>query len=168
MESNTCSTMQPTMIRPPSARMPLTTSVWNRWDGVWSRSMTARCVNFRRPAKVESPNCREDPLPADAQLDSPNPELLRILCCPICKGSLSRQPAEFYCRECRKTYPIVLGIPDLRVYEDPLIPLQDDYRKAEKLWIQAERLSFPELVRYYWSLPTYPDTPPDLRERFIR
>jgi ubiquinone/menaquinone biosynthesis C-methylase UbiE len=61
-----------------------------------------------------------------------------------------------------------LGIPDLRVYEDPLIPLQDDYRKGEKVQVEAERLNFAELVRYYWSLPTYPYTPPDLKERFIR
>jgi ubiquinone/menaquinone biosynthesis C-methylase UbiE len=49
-----------------------------------------------------------------------------------------------------------------------LIPLQDDYRKGEKLERQAETLSFAELVRYYWSLPTYPPTPPDLSARFIR
>ena len=107
-------------------------------------------------------------MPADAQFDSPNPELLRILCCPICKGSLSRQPAELYCRQCRKIYPIVLNIPDLRVYEDPLIPLHDDYRKGEKVQSQAEKLSLADLVRFYWSLPTYPPTPPDLKERFIR
>jgi ubiquinone/menaquinone biosynthesis C-methylase UbiE len=53
------------------------------------------------------------------------------------------------------------------VYEDPLIPLQDDYHKGEKIQTETERLGFAELVRYYWSLPTYPPTPPDLSERFI-
>lgn len=75
---------------------------------------------------------------------------------------------ELFCSRCQRAYPVVLGIPDLRVYEDPLIPLQDDYRKGERLQLEAERLSFGELVRFYWSLPTYPPTPPDLKQRFIR
>ena len=105
---------------------------------------------------------------ADSRLDLVNPELLRILCCPVCKGGLSLLKAELSCSKCQKIYPIVLGIPDLRVYEDPLIPLQDDYVKGGKVQVQAEKVSFAELVRFYWSLPTYPFTPPELRERFIR
>jgi len=104
----------------------------------------------------------------DPQVESHNQALLRFLCCPICKGSLSPRREELFCPQCQKGYPIVLGIPDLRLYEDPLIPLQDDYRKGEKLQTQAEKISFAELVRFYWSLPTYPPTPPDLKERFIR
>jgi ubiquinone/menaquinone biosynthesis C-methylase UbiE/uncharacterized protein YbaR (Trm112 family) len=98
----------------------------------------------------------------------PNQLLLNILRCPLCKGMLSPQQDHLACSPCQKSYPIVLGIPDLRVYEDPIIPLQDDYRKAEMLQARAEELSFAELVRYYWSFPTYPPTPPDLSERFIR
>lgn len=94
--------------------------------------------------------------------------LYNMLRCPVCKGALDRSPADLRCAACRKTYPIVLGIPDLRLYEDPLIPLEDDYRKGEKLQAQAETLSFAELVHYYWSLPTYPPTPADLSARFIQ
>src|SRR5215469_5090603 len=97
-----------------------------------------------------------------------NRTLLDILRCPVCKAVPSVQPEQLFCTQCRRTYPIVLGIPDLRVYEDPLIPLQDDYRKGEKIQAEAERLGFADLVRYYWSLPTHPPTPPDLSERFIR
>jgi ubiquinone/menaquinone biosynthesis C-methylase UbiE/uncharacterized protein YbaR (Trm112 family) len=97
-----------------------------------------------------------------------NPNLWSILRCPVCKGGLSARREELACSACQKRYPIVLGIPDLRIYEDPLIPLEDDYRKGEKLQLEAERLSFADLVRYYWSLPTYPPTPQDLRQRFIR
>ena len=61
----------------------------------------------------------------------------------------------------------MLGIPDFRVYEDPLISLHDDYRKGEKLQAEAERRSFADLVAYYWTLPTYPPTPADLSARFI-
>lgn len=106
--------------------------------------------------------------PTDAQLPASNQTLLKLLRCPVCKAVLSVRPTELVCPPCRRAYPIVLGIPDLRVYEDPLIPLQDDYRKGEKIEAEAKRLGFAELVRYYWSLPTNPPTPPDLSERFIR
>lgn len=105
---------------------------------------------------------------ADASIPAPNQTLLDILRCPVCKAILSVRPKGLVCQQCRRAYPIVLGIPDLRVYEDPLIPLQDDYRKGEKIQAEAQRLGFAELVRYYWSLPTFPPTPPDLSERFIR
>jgi ubiquinone/menaquinone biosynthesis C-methylase UbiE/uncharacterized protein YbaR (Trm112 family) len=97
-----------------------------------------------------------------------SPGVLRLLRCPLCKGCLDTVDEALYCRPCDRTYPIVLGLPDLRVYEDPLIPLEDDYRKGEKVQAQAEKLDFAGLVRYYWSLPTYPYTPPELCERFIR
>jgi ubiquinone/menaquinone biosynthesis C-methylase UbiE/uncharacterized protein YbaR (Trm112 family) len=106
-------------------------------------------------------------LPSKASVPAPSRLLLDVLRCPICKGVPSLRPEELECLQCRRAFPIILGIPDLRVYEDPLIPLDDDYRKGEKIQAAADRLGFAELVRYYWSLPTYPPTPPDLSERFI-
>jgi ubiquinone/menaquinone biosynthesis C-methylase UbiE/uncharacterized protein YbaR (Trm112 family) len=111
---------------------------------------------------------REALLLPEARMELVSPELLRILRCPVCKGALQQHRDKLCCDPCDKAYPIVLGIPDLRLYEDPLIPLEDDYRKGEKVQVQAERLGFADLVRYYWSLPTYPFTPPELAERFIR
>lgn len=61
----------------------------------------------------------------------------------------------------------MLGIPDFRLTEDPLIPLADDYRKGEKLRSESQSRTFKELVAYYWSLPTDPFTPTDLSARFI-
>ena len=104
----------------------------------------------------------------EARMHMVNPQLLRVLRCPVCRDQLEIGERSLTCQSCRRNYPVVLGIPDLRLYEDPLIPLEDDYRKGERVAAQAERLSFAELVRYYWSLPTYPPTPPDLRDRFIR
>lgn len=88
--------------------------------------------------------------------------------CPICRGELEAGPERYRCPRCARDYPVVLGIPDFRLYPDPLIALADDYRKGEKLQREAERLSFAELVAYYWTLPTYPDTPPDLSRRFVQ
>jgi SAM-dependent methyltransferase len=107
-------------------------------------------------------------VPVESHARLLNPKLLGMLRCPLCKGALSAAPLALACAGCRKTYPIISGIPDLRVYEDHLIPLQDDYRKSEKILAQAATLRFAELVRYYWSLPTDPPTPPDLRDRFVR
>lgn len=87
--------------------------------------------------------------------------------CPRCTGAVDQIHESFRCRNCSHEYPIILGIPDFRLYEDPLIPLADDYRKGEKLQAAAEHCSFAELVEYYWSLPTFPPTPADLRARFI-
>jgi ubiquinone/menaquinone biosynthesis C-methylase UbiE/uncharacterized protein YbaR (Trm112 family) len=106
-------------------------------------------------------------LPIEPNSAEPNPTLLHVLRCPVCKGSLSLRPEQLICSQCPRTHAIVHGIPDLRVYEDPLIPLQDEFRKAEKIQAQAERLNFADLVRYYWSLPTYPPTPSHLRDRFV-
>lgn len=94
-------------------------------------------------------------------------QLLDILRCPLCKARLLHAGGKLQCKACARIYPIVLGIPDLRIYEDPLIPLEDDYRKGHIVQEQAEKLTFAELVRFYWSLPTYPYTPPDLKERFV-
>ena len=117
----------------------------------------------RRRSSIQ-PGCYLPP----AQAGWLSPELLPLLRCPLCKGGLTTAEEALHCARCQRTYPIVLGIPDLRVYEDPLIPLEDDYRKGEKVQAQAEKLDFAALVRFYWSLPTYPYTPPELCERFIR
>lgn len=94
-------------------------------------------------------------------------DLREALRCPVCRAALSEQAETLTCTACERVYPIVLGIPDLRLYEDPLIPKLDDYRKGEKLQRAAESMSFTELVAFYWTLPTYPPTPADLSARFI-
>ena len=94
-------------------------------------------------------------------------DLGEALRCPVCRATLSEQGETLTCTGCERTYPIVLGIPDLRLYEDPLIPKLDDYRKGEKLQRAAESLSFAELVAFYWTLPTYPPTPADLSARLF-
>jgi uncharacterized protein YbaR (Trm112 family) len=60
-------------------------------------------------------------VPAAAPIPAPNRMLLDVLRCPICKGVLSLGPEQLICPPCDRAYPIVLGIPDLRIYEDPLI-----------------------------------------------
>ena len=96
-----------------------------------------------------------------------SPDVIAQLRCPRCQVGVARLPEAFQCAACGHQYPIVLGIPDFRLYEDPLIPLADDYRKGERLFAEAEHRRFAELVAFYWTLPTYPTTPPDLSTRFV-
>jgi ubiquinone/menaquinone biosynthesis C-methylase UbiE len=95
------------------------------------------------------------------------PEVERWLRCPRCHAAVAREGDAFRCVGEGHRWPIVLGIPDFRLTEDPLIPLADDYAKGEKLQRESSSRSFKELVAYYWTLPTYPYTPPDLSARFI-
>lgn len=43
-----------------------------------------------------------------------DPKLLAILACPACKGPLDGGPdaSELVCRACKKSYPVVDGIPN--------------------------------------------------------
>ena len=56
------------------------------------------------------------------------PDLLEILCCPVCKGDLALtatrrtgdeiEVGSLACAKCKVTYPIEDGIPDLLPPED--------------------------------------------------
>ncbi|PKO60402.1 MAG: hypothetical protein CVU24_13090 [Betaproteobacteria bacterium HGW-Betaproteobacteria-18] len=48
-----------------------------------------------------------------------SPELVAILVCPQCKGTLTLEPAEtgFICPACRLRYPVREGIPVMLVDE---------------------------------------------------
>ena len=98
---------------------------------------------------------------------NPSAEFLATLVCPVCRTPLEEVGETLHCGPCRHPFPIVLGIPDLRVHDDPLIPRADDYRKGERLLAEAEHRSFAELVEFYWTLPTDPPTPPPLARRFV-
>ena len=87
-------------------------------------------------------------------------------CCPTCKGVLSFQESEYACSACSKKYPVILGIPDFRVFPDPYIDFEDDHKKAGHLAEQYHKLDFMGLVRLYWKMT--PEVSEDRAERFIR
>ena len=77
------------------------------------------------------------------------------LCCPQCRGDLSGPlEGEGYltCARCARRYPVVLGIPDLRLKADPYIDPESDRAKGKKLAAKFDELSFAELVAYYYSI----------------
>lgn len=86
-------------------------------------------------------------------------------CCPRCKGDLAERVDGFSCRACKTDYPIVLGIPDFRVFPDPYISIADDHRKGGRIAAQTDSgADFRGMVDYYWSIT--PDTPAHMAERF--
>ena len=58
------------------------------------------------------------------------------VCCPRCHESLALGDRALRCRGCASEYPMVAGIPDLRICPDPYIEPQPDREKAARL---AER-----------------------------
>jgi ubiquinone/menaquinone biosynthesis C-methylase UbiE/uncharacterized protein YbaR (Trm112 family) len=88
------------------------------------------------------------------------------LCCPRCKGPLDSGAEQYACVPCQSIYPIVLGIPDFRVFPDPYISVQDDYRKAEYLVDHSAGLNFEGMLRLYWKIT--PHVEEDRAARFIR
>jgi demethylmenaquinone methyltransferase/2-methoxy-6-polyprenyl-1,4-benzoquinol methylase len=85
--------------------------------------------------------------------------------CPRCTGALETRTDAYGCDACALTFPIVCGIPDFRLAPDPYIGIDDDRRKAERLFERGASLTFAELLRHYYDVT--PDDPPDLAARWI-
>lgn len=74
------------------------------------------------------------------------------LCCPACRADLrSEGPLLLVCAACERQYPVLAGIPDLRVFPDPYIGLEADREKGLKLAKAAEGLTLAELVAHYYA-----------------
>jgi ubiquinone/menaquinone biosynthesis C-methylase UbiE/uncharacterized protein YbaR (Trm112 family) len=95
-------------------------------------------------------------------------DMLPWLCCPDCRRDLELRTEEFFCVNCNRSYPIVVNIPDFRVYPDLYEPAEQDYLKSRQLQEQAGKLDFTGLIDFYWEHISKPPTPMYLRERFIR
>ncbi len=89
------------------------------------------------------------------------------ICCPQCREELD-QPGEdqLRCRGCRRVYPVLLEIPDLRVFPDPYISLEEDRAKALRLAQRFTDFDFEELIHYYYS--NTPAVPPHHARLYTR
>lgn len=88
----------------------------------------------------------------------------QIYCCPRCKGGLEQWRERYECAYCDAVYPIIVGIPDFRVYSDPYIDVEADRAKGRYLAAEAERRDFAGLVAHYYSIT--PEVLPHQAERF--
>src|SRR5260221_2038668 len=80
--------------------------------------------------------------------------------CPQCRQHLEPQQHGYSCFACDRTYPVICGIPDLRLYPDPYISLEDDRSKGEMLHAAISGMTFADAVRYYYAIT--PEDPADL------
>lgn len=69
--------------------------------------------------------------------------------CPKCKSSLDNRTTELICLQCDSCYPMVNQIPDLRVFGESWLNLDDDLRFAMDL--ATRDLPLHELVRAIYS-----------------
>ncbi|HSK18834.1 MAG TPA: methyltransferase domain-containing protein [Longimicrobiales bacterium] len=102
------------------------------------------------------------------------------LVCPACGGGLASRGSrgddgvaadiaddgEISCTACGRTYPMVLGIPDLRLWSDPYISMDEDRAKARMLAERCAGLGFAESLEVYYSITTA--VPPFQARRFVR
>lgn len=85
--------------------------------------------------------------------------------CPRCRGPLEAAGESLACRgECLAIFPVVAGIPDLRVCADPYIGLAEDRAKGLRLLEEGAGLSFAGLVELYYRIT--PEVPPVLAARY--
>ena len=85
--------------------------------------------------------------------------------CPRCRSVLAEAAASYACRRCGSTFPVVMGIPDLRVAPDPWIDFEEDRDKAQRLAADTRGASLEAMVRAYWAMT--PATGAAQAERFI-
>jgi ubiquinone/menaquinone biosynthesis C-methylase UbiE len=85
--------------------------------------------------------------------------------CPRCRAAVASDASEYVCSGCGARFPIVLGIPDFRVFPDPWIGLAEDRDKARALAERARGASLEAMVRTYWAMT--PATPPAQANRFV-
>lgn len=100
------------------------------------------------------------------------------LVCPACRSDLARRDATsmvqppapcdeaLECVSCRHLYPVLLGIPDLRLWPDPYISMPDDRAKGRMLQDACRALDFTESVELYYRMTAA--VPPFQARRFAR
>jgi SAM-dependent methyltransferase len=93
--------------------------------------------------------------------------------CPHCRGELRRTadergdtPGQLACAACHRRFPVVCGIPDLRIFPDPYITLEEEYAKARHLVSRYGDYDFAGLVEYYYSVS--PLVPPQHAKKYAR
>jgi SAM-dependent methyltransferase len=88
------------------------------------------------------------------------------LVCPACRTDLEQRQIELRCAACGRTFPVLLGIPDLRLWPDPYIDFDEDRAKGMRLAEECAHLSFPDAVEHYYQITSR--VPPFQARRFAR
>lgn len=87
------------------------------------------------------------------------------LVCPACRSRLDRLADAFACGGCRRTFPDVAGLPDLRLASDPYLPLPAERAKAARLARSESTTDALGLARAYYAMTD--DVDDRRRARFL-
>jgi len=86
--------------------------------------------------------------------------------CPYCRGELAAAKDAQSCAACGRRYPVLFGIPDLRLSGDRYLDLDADRARAEELDRAATQgARFDELLELYWRKT--PGTPASTAVRHV-
>lgn len=86
--------------------------------------------------------------------------------CPACRSPLESRGESFRCSACSRVYPVLFGIPDLRITGDRYLDLDGDRERAGEIDAAARRgASFDDLLELYWKKT--PATPPAVAARHV-
>lgn len=89
------------------------------------------------------------------------------LVCPACHGEVQRISDEaLRCERCNRVYPVLLGIPDFRLWPDPYIGIEEDRAKGLRLAAECANMDFAGAVRHYYEITEA--VPPFQAQRFTR
>jgi len=72
--------------------------------------------------------------------------------CPLCHEPLQHESAAYVCERDRRSYPLILGIPDFRIVPDYLAQAEKEQPLVARLVTEYPRRSFAELVECFDSL----------------
>ncbi|MEP6767885.1 MAG: class I SAM-dependent methyltransferase [Acidobacteriota bacterium] len=89
-----------------------------------------------------------------------------ILQCPLCAGEIALGPEACRCRGCGASFPVLLGIPDLRVPAQTWVSYEEDRELARRLAARYVSSSFTDLVSEIWR--ARPNADPRLVARRIQ
>lgn len=74
------------------------------------------------------------------------------ICCPCCRGDFDETEASLQCKACGRQFPVLAGIPDLRLFPDPYIGFEEDRRKGLRVAERLTNLSFSEVIDFYYTI----------------
>lgn len=88
------------------------------------------------------------------------------LVCPSCRGELQAAADSLTCSACERQFPVVAGIPDLRLVPDRFLSLAADRAKGLTALERADGGGFEAALAAYWAMT--PELEPKLARAHIR
>lgn len=96
----------------------------------------------------------------------PEPPLQALLRCPRTGAALHHDGSQLVTADGIHAYPVVAGIPDLRLFDPPYVSRTEEARRVERLAESAAGLDYAGLVEFY-ETEILADQSPERRRRHI-